>query len=339
MQIHLTTLDRYMPGAHPDRPYRIRQLFGGILSLVFYVIATIIVVVVGVNNQFGNIKFVDQEAERKYRVAWIESGKKLVYPPGFFAPVNTRSLSQLSTEEEQKAKRKQQREHRRALADAKKREAQEANKVANNSEDKKSNGGDVAANNASDPLQPPKPADPKPPVAINVAPLREHIDEAVDRYRKGKLKINANSLHGTISVGMNSNGDFGEVKTVTSSGSRDADEMAKAFLKELLDQPGVKPFLSSFTLIKISVDATSSDVSIGVVGDTNSTLNATNVATALKFAMAIKKGNAAPDSNTAIVLNNVKVLQSGNQVHATISLPRDTASNVMKGFGIKTPAS
>jgi len=115
--------------------------------------------------------------------------------------------------------------------------------------------------------------------------------------------------------------------------------MAKAFPEELLDQPGVKPFLSSFTLIKISVDATSSDVSIGVVGDTNSVLNATNVTTALKIAMAIKKGSATPDSNTALVLNSIKVQQNGNQVHATISLPRETASNVMKGFGAKVPAS
>jgi len=333
MPIRLTILDRYMPGAHPDRQYRLRQLFGGILSLIFYTVAMVVIVVVGINNQFGNIQFVDKEAERKYRVAWIESGRKLVYPPGFFLPRDYHPHMYATKGVRLKPKRPK----RNISVETQKRDDETTNKKSDEAIDQKSSGdGKDAAGNSADA----KPADPKPPpVAINVAPLRDHIDEAVNRYRKGQLKINVNSLHGTVSVGLDSSGDFGEVKMVSSSGSRDADELAKAFLKELLDQPGVKPFLSGFTQIKISVDATSSDVSIGVVGDTNSALNAANVVAAVKIAMMIKKGSAAPDSNTALVLNSIKILQNGNQVHATISLPRDTASNVMKGFGLQQPAN
>ena len=84
---------------------------------------------------------------------------------------------------------------------------------------------------------------------------------------------------------------------------------------------------------------TSSNVSLSIVGDANSDANAAGVVFLINAAMSAKKKSSAPDSNTAIVLNSLKIKRDGNQINATITLPRETASNVMKDFGAKIPAS
>ena len=337
--MHLSTLDKYMPNAHPDREVRRLYFLGWGLSTVFYILLFVLFFIQGINSQFGNIQVVDQQAERQYRVAWIESGKKLQYPVGFFAPLHAKSLAEIEQEQELAAKRKKERERRRALAEARKREelAKDTAGKKDQSGDSSAAGSTGGANNA-----PPSSnaADSKvPTVAVNIFPLREHIDEVVDKYRNGQLKVNPNALRGTIGVTLDANGDFKDVKVLSSTGSRDADEAAKAFLKEVMAQSGMKPFLSKFSSIKISVDANNSDVTLSVTGNTTGGMDATTIAGAITTAAFFKKASVPKDSNTAKVLNNLKVQHSGSEVTATISLPRSMAGDVMRDFGKKPTAS
>jgi hypothetical protein len=338
-----------MPDADPDRDIRRKYLLGWGLGFAFYTLLLALSFLQGLHNQFGNIKIVDEKAEEQYKVAWVDSGRKLQYPSGFFAPLQTKSLAEIEKLQELEAKRKLERERRRALAEARRRANDKS--VANADKDKgatdknaQGGNGDTASANAggtsSDASQQTKAPDAKTPsVSVNVFPLRTHIDEVVDKYREGKLKVNPNALHGTIGITLKPNGDFDDVKILSSSGSKDADEVAKAFLKELLAQSGMKSFLAQFNSIKITVDANNSDVTLSVTGNMNGGVDATAMAGLIAFAAMGKKSTVPKDSNTAKVLNNLKVQHSGSQVTATISLPRSMANDVLRDFGKKVTAA
>ena len=248
MPLHLTTLDRYMPDARSDPAFWRRRLFGFGLSVCLYVLLVVLAFLQGLNSEFGNIKFTDEKAEQRYKVAWVGGGKKLTYPYGFFAPSQTKSLAEIEHDQELEAKRKRERERRRALAEAKQREDKAKQLAKNNDQsqsdkDGKSGGG----GNSADGPQSGAPSDVKPSaVAINLYPLRTHIDDAVDKFRKGKLNVDTNSLHGTVSIGVDSKGDFGEVKMIRSSGSPTADETAKASFEGIACSTGNETFFGRF---------------------------------------------------------------------------------------------
>jgi hypothetical protein len=291
---------------------------GVIYSVAIY--ASLISMAIGLSDY----RFVDEEYDK---AILINFSKRLKYPPGYIGfrpPEKTRSLKEISREEERRARleaarRKRERERlERERAEAEKREAEERARA------------EALAKAAPVPTPTPTPKNDGYPGGfgkINTAPIKDQIQQLYNAKKAGKLVIPEGKLKVGVSGSIRADGTLADYRIIISSGIKEVDDSALAILDAVSASRALGPLqhLTSLSMI-LDVDNVAQ---LNVVGFTSTEREAQDIVNLANAALLFARIKKADDPAVSVMLKNLKVTHTGNRVHAVISVPRQTAADTL----------
>jgi hypothetical protein len=315
-----------------EYPKRSRKLM---LALLFSVLAhwliysvTIYAPLISLVVGLSDVKFVDEDYDK---AILINFSKRFTYPPGYIGfrpPDKARSLKDIKKEEERRARlaaaRRKREEERlaRAKAEAEKREAEAKAKADAEAEA-------VAKANPAPTPTPPAKADGYPGGfgKINTAPIKDQIQQLYNAKKEGKLVLPEGKLKVGVAGSIKSDGTLYDYRISISSGIKEVDDSALAILDAVSASRALGP-LQNLTSLSMVLDV--DDVAqLSVVGFTSTEKEASDIVNLAKAALFYAKLKKADDPAVSVMLKNLKVDHDGNRVHATISVPRQTAAETL----------
>lgn len=304
-------------------PTKKRVLVGILLSLMIHGCGTIAFRYSGLFRlayDLRGIEFVDQEYDR---AILIKLSTPLKYPGGyigFAASAKPLDLEQLKAEE----KRRQQ-----ALGAAKNRAeiAAEKKAIVRKKTGELANQQVVAQKTEPEVKPTPKPT-PTGFKPINTRPIREQIQRLYDLKQEGKLVFNENNLRVGVSGEVKADGSIVNSRVFIASGNPRIDQSAISVLDAVSESRALGPLsqLTSLSMI-LTVDGQHAQlVTTGFAPNMETAINLQNIA---QVALALGRRVKASDPASMILLNNIKVIQSGNRIQATIAVSRQAATETL----------
>ena len=302
------------------------------------------------------IEFVDEEYDR---AILIDFSKKFTYPPGYLGfrpPEKVRSLEDLKKEQERRARleaerRKRQEERRKREAEElAKREAEEkarAEELAKREAEGKARAEEAAKQQdiAKVDVKPtPTPAASPTPHPdgygrfgkINTAPIKAQVQRLYEAKKAGKLTLPEGKLRVGVEGTIAPDGTIANYRISVSSGIEEIDEAAKAILSAVSASRalGVLNALTSLSLV-LDIDQNAELRVVGFASTEQDAIDIANLAQVALFAARMKK---AGDETAMVMLNNLKIKRDGSRINATISVPRQLASDTLANSMNKSQA-
>lgn len=304
-------------------PTKKRVLIGVLFSLVIHVVGIIgfrYSSLFRMAYDLRGIEFIDREYDR---VILIKLSTPLKYPGGyigFTTPDKTLDLEKLKVEEMRRQK---------ALEVAKKRAESIAEKkeIAHKRTKEVTNQQVVAQKTEPEVKPTPKPT-PTGFKPINTRPIREQIQQLYDLKQEGKLVFNENNLRVGVSGEVKADGSIVNSRVFIASGNPQIDRAAISVLDAVSESRALGPLsqLTSLSMI-LTVDGQQAQlVTTGFAPNMEAAINLQNIA---QVALALGRRVKASDPASMILLNNIKVTQSGNRIQATIAVSRQAATDTL----------
>lgn len=286
------------------------------------------------------IEFVDEDYDK---AILIDFSKKLKYPGGyigFVSPTRVRSLDEQKKEQDRqerlaaarREKQKKEEEARRKREEAEELARQEAEKKK--AEEEAARQKDLAmANPAATPTPTPSPT-PAPPSEgygrfgkINTAPIKDQLQRLYDAKKAGKLVLPEGKLRVGVEGAISPDGTIANYRISIPSGIEEIDEAAKAILSAVSESRalGVLHSLTSLSMV-LDIDQ---NAELRVVGYANTEQDAADITNLAQVALLTARLKKAGDAAAMVMLNNLKVKREGAKINATISVPRQMATDTM----------
>ncbi len=267
-----------------------------------------------------NIQLVD---EAYNKAILLDFSKKLKYPPGYegFRPPNEAGdLKKLKAAEERRRHLEEAR-RQRELERAKREEAQrKAEEDAKKKEVKKDEIAQKTENETA-----PKPTSSAAPFRkINTKPIKDQVEILYEAKKAGKLVFNENKLKIGVAGKINADGSLSDCRVIIPSGNPDVDRAALAILAAVSESHALGPLheLSSLSLI-LEVDQRAELRAVGFAGSEQLASSLTLLANGF---LALTRKSKADDPASMVLLNNLKVTQTGQRIQAVITMPRQSAA-------------
>ncbi|MGH9844334.1 MAG: hypothetical protein ACREEM_36895 [Blastocatellia bacterium] len=284
------------------------------------------------------IEFVEEDYNR---VILIDFSKKLKYPGGYLGfrpPEKVLSLEEQRKLKERRARleaerRKKEEERRKREEEelARQREAEEKAKAeAAKAGEAEARQQDIAKAEAK-PTPTPSPT-PHPDGygrfgKINTRPIKEQLQRLYDAKKEGKLALPEGRLRVGVEGTIASDGTIAKYRMSVPSGIPEIDEAAKAILDAVSESRalGALASLTSISMV-LDIDQNAELRVIGFATTEQDAIDITNLAQVALLAARIKK---AGEPAAMVMLNNLRIKRDGSRVNATITVPRQMASETL----------
>lgn len=298
------------------------------LSVVVHIalcVAVYYAPIFGLAMKLRGVEFVEEDYDH---AILIDFSKKLQYPSGYLGfrpPEKVKSLDEMEKEKARRAKleaarrREQERleKERRQQEEIAKREAEEKAKA------------DALAQASTAPEKPvEKPAE-KPDSygafgKINTSPIKDQVQRLYDAKKDGKLTLPEGRLRIGVTGTVKPDGTLADYKITTSSGIKEIDDAALAILDAVSESKAMGPLhqLTSLSML-LDIDQQAQLIVTGFTENEEDARNITNLAQAALLVARLKKSS---DAGAMLMLNNLKVRRDGQRIQATISMPREKAT-------------
>ncbi len=295
------------------------------------------------------IEFVEEDYNR---VILINFSKKLKYPGGYLGFRPPEKI--LSTEEQLKlrerrarieAERLKKEEERRKREEeelARQREAEEKAKAeAEAAKAAEAKQQDIAKAEAK-PTPTPAPTPTPHPGGygrfgkINTRPIKEQLQRLYDAKKEGKLALPEGKLRVGVEGTIAADGTIARYRISVPSGIPEIDASAKAILDAVSESRALGA-LHSLTSISMVLDI-DQNAELRVIGFTNTEEEAKDITNAAQAALLLARWKKAGEPAAMVMLNNLKVKREGARINATISVPRQLASETLANSMDKGPA-
>ena len=325
--------------------HRHRYKLGLILSLTAHLSIMLWIYYQGVFAPYVGMSIVDDAYND---VKWIEINtltKPLKYPaqmlpqPGKIVALD--QMDKVRAEAEAEAKRKKEAAKKRKQSNQPEDPQDQDNQDKDNSLDKDSAAQDTPPNKTEDVAKTADTKDPEadkpktPPHfgAINGRPIKEIIGKVYATYKDGHFDLNTVVFSITIGFEVNKDGSFSDVHIIKTSGSAQIDATAINVATALSESHAMVPLaiLSSNTA---TLELNPEKAAFIVAGFATTADDAANLssnfsqqALGLRLLLSFKNPEAAQ------MLSHLTIATEGNQLIATMSMPRAEADSLMnKGF-------
>jgi hypothetical protein len=294
---------------------------GLMLAVLFSVAAHLVVLatirvapIVAIAMGFRDIEYVEEDYNR---AILIDFSKKLQYPPGYLgfrSPNKTKSLEEIKKEEDRR-KRLETKRRQREREEAARREAEEKAKA------------ELLAK-AEPTLTPtPKPDGYGSFGKINTAPIKDQIQRLYQAKKEGKLEIPEGKFKVGVTGSVNADGTLANYRVSVPSGIKEIDQAALAILAAVSESHALGPLhqMTSLSMV-LDIDQSAQLIVTGFTGNEKDAVDIVNLAQA---ALLIARFRKSSDQAAMVMLNNLKVMRTGNRVQAIITVPRQMASDTL----------
>lgn len=320
---------------HPKRRKGLMIAAGfSVLAHVVLCFAVYYAPVLGLAMKLRDVQFVEEDYNH---AILIDFSKKLQYPSGYLGfrpPEKVKSLEEMEKEKARRAKLEIRRNREQERLEKERREQEElAQREAEQKAAEEKAKAETLAQAANAPQtdkadKPDKPAD-KPENfgafgRINTAPIKDQVQRLYVAKKEGKLVL----PEGRIKIGVTGivkpDGSLADYKITTSSGIKEIDEAALAILAAVSESKAMGPLhqLTSLSML-LDIDQQAQLIVTGFTENEEDARNITNLAQAALLVARFKKSN---DAGAMLMLNNMKVRRDGQRIQATISMPREKAT-------------
>lgn len=307
---------------HPKRKKGLMIAAG--LSVVVHIalcVAVYYAPIFGLAMKLRGVEFVEEDYDH---AILIDFSKKLQYPSGYLGfrpPEKVKSLDEMEKEKARRAKleaarrREQERleKERRQQEEIAKREAEEKAKA------------DALAQASTAPEKPvEKPESYGAFGKINTSPIKDQVQRLYDAKKDGKLTLPEGRLRIGVTGTVKPDGTLADYKITTSSGIKEIDDAALAILDAVSESKAMGPLhqLTSLSML-LDIDQQAQLIVTGFTENEEDARNITNLAQAALLVARLKKSS---DAGAMLMLNNLKVRRDGQRIQATISMPREKAT-------------
>ena len=319
---------------HPSRKRAL--IAAALVSLTLHLVGVVVVRTAPIFSLALSLRQLEFVEEDFNRAILIDFSKRLQYPPGYLGfrpPEKTLSLEAMKKEQERRAHLEAARQARlkRAAEERRRREEQaEAARLAEEKAKADQTAQDLAHNN-------PQPdATPSPTLVpggygrfgkINTAPIKEQVQRLYEAKKAGKLTLPEGQLRVGIEGTIAEDGTIARYRISVPSGIPEIDEAAKAILDAVSASRalGVLHSLNSLSMI-LEIDQ---KAELRVVGFTATEAEAKEIVDLAQAALLLARFKKSDDAAAMIMLNNLRVTRTGARVQATISVPRQMASDTL----------
>jgi hypothetical protein len=276
------------------------------------------------------IEFVDEEYNR---AILIDFSKKLQYPGGYLgfrAPEKILSLEEQKKAQERRARleaaRRRREEEERRKRDAELARQREAEEKARAEEQARQQ--DLAKANAQPTPTPTPHADGYGRFGkINTRPIKEQLQRLYDAKKDGKLVLPEGRLRVGVEGVIAPDGTIAKYRLSEPSGIAEIDASAKAILDAVSESRALGA-LAALTSISMVLDI-DQVAELRVIGFTNTEEEAKDITNAAQAALLLARLKKAGEPAAMVMLNNLKVKREGARINATISVPRQLASETL----------
>lgn len=320
---------------HPSRKRAL--ILAAALSLIVHLVGVIVVrtaPIFSLAMQMRQLEFVEEDFNR---AILIDFSQRLRYPPGYLGfrpPEKTLSLEEMKKEQERRARREAARQARLKREAEARRRAAEAEAARLAEEQEKTRAEQAAqdlAQSAAKPDSTPKPT-PHPDGygrfgKINTAPIKEQVQRLYEAKKAGKLTLPEGQLRVGIEGSIAEDGTIARYRISVPSGIPEIDEAAKAILDAVSASRalGVLHTLTSLSMV-LEIDQRAE---LRVVGFTDTEAEAKEIVDLAQAALLLARFKKSGDAAAMVMLNNLRVTRAGARIQATISVPRQMASDTL----------
>lgn len=311
---------------HPKRKKGLMVAAG--LSVVVHIalcVAVYYAPIFGLAMKLRGVEFVEEDYDH---AILIDFSKKLQYPSGYLGfrpPEKVKSLDEMEKEKARRAKLEAARRREQERLEKERRQQEE---IANREAEEKAKA-DALAQASTAPEKPvEKPAE-KPESygafgKINTSPIKDQVQRLYDAKKDGKLTLPEGRLRIGVTGTVKPDGTLADYKITTSSGIKEIDDAALAILAAVSESKAMGPLhqLTSLSML-LDIDQQAQLIVTGFTENEEDARNITNLAQAALLVARLKKSS---DAGAMLMLNNLKVRRDGQRIQATISMPREKAT-------------
>lgn len=311
---------------HPRRKKGLMIAAG--LSVVVHIalcVAVYYAPIFGLAMKLRGVEFVEEDYDH---AILIDFSKKLQYPSGYLGfrpPEKVKSLDEMEKEKARRAKLEAARRREQERLEKERRQQEE---IANREAEEKAKA-DALAQASTAPEKPvEKPAE-KPESygafgKINTSPIKDQVQRLYDAKKDGKLTLPEGRLRIGVTGTVKPDGTLADYKITTSSGIKEIDDAALAILAAVSESKAMGPLhqLTSLSML-LDIDQQAQLIVTGFTENEEDARNITNLAQAALLVARLKKSS---DAGAMLMLNNLKVRRDGQRIQATISMPREKAT-------------
>ncbi len=276
------------------------------------------------------LRFADEEYDRGILITFR---RPLKYPAGytgFRPPTHELTPEELKRAEARRLarleaiKKEQERLRREEARREAERKAKEQELAAKQEADKSNQ---PAAGSSATPSAPPSDGYAGGFGKINTQPIKDQIQKLYEAQKAGLLDLANDRIKVGVSGKINADGTLSDYKVIIPSGNADIDRAALVILKTVSDSRALGPLheLTSLSLI-LDIDTLAQ---LTVVGFTANPQSAMAIEAIANLALMDARKKKSTDPAAMIILNNVKVSRTGQRIQATISMPRQKASDAL----------
>lgn len=298
------------------------------LSVVVHIalcVAVYYAPIFGLAMKLRGVEFVEEDYDH---AILIDFSKKLQYPSGYLGfrpPEKVKSLDEMEKEKARRAKLEAARRREQERLEKERRQQEE---IANREAEEKAKA-DALAQASTAPEKPvEKPAE-KPESygafgKINTSPIKDQVQRLYDAKKDGKLTLPEGRLRIGVTGTVKPDGTLADYKITTSSGIKEIDDAALAILAAVSESKAMGPLhqLTSLSML-LDIDQQAQLIVTGFTENEEDARNITNLAQAALLVARLKKSS---DAGAMLMLNNLKVRRDGQRIQATISMPREKAT-------------
>lgn len=276
--------------------------------------------VVGLALNFTQLEFVEEDYNK---AILIDLTKPLRYPgnyPGFGVPEKIKDLEAIKKEEELRRQKLEAARRKREEQLARERRAREEQAQREAEEKARAEAQQAQATPT------PKPT-PSGFGKINTAPIKDQIQRLYEAKKAGKLVLPDGKLRVGVAGQIKPDGSIENYRVIVSSGQPEIDRAALAILEAVSESKALGPLhqLSSLSMI-LDVDQFAKLTVTGFAPDEKT---AASIQTLAKLALDLARRSKAGDPAAMAILNNIKVMQTGQRIQADVIMPRQAASDTL----------
>ncbi|MBP6821916.1 MAG: TonB C-terminal domain-containing protein [Acidobacteria bacterium] len=311
---------------HPKRKKGLMIAAG--LSVVVHIalcVAVYYAPIFGLAMKLRGVEFVEEDYDH---AILIDFSKKLQYPSGYLGfrpPEKVKSLDEMEKEKARRAKLEAARRREQERLEKERRQQEE---IANREAEEKAKA-DALAQASTAPEKPVEKPSEKPESygafgKINTSPIKDQVQRLYDAKKDGKLTLPEGRLRIGVTGTVKPDGTLADYKITTSSGIKEIDDAALAILAAVSESKAMGPLhqLTSLSML-LDIDQQAQLIVTGFTENEEDARNITNLAQAALLIARLKKSS---DAGAMLMLNNLKVRRDGQRIQATISMPREKAT-------------